>query len=155
MYIIIKSKCRDANGIYDWLEIEESTVNPPKRLALERDPHSNETRIFILYKTIRPAIWWDPRVIFELFSWKKGHIHIHTQVWHSANWYFLRRQLHSARGIYFYLKLKLFRNQKFESQNFSAIIIWPDGFFMRSHQKIQYYFFFKTKAYSIQFTWGT
>ena len=63
--------------------------------------------------------------------------------------------LYLIRGIYFYLKLKLFRNQKFESQNFSAIIIWPDGFFMRSQQKIEYYFFFKTKAYSLQFTWGT
>ena len=58
------------------------------------------------------------------------------------------------RGIYFYLKLKLFRNQKFESQNFSAIIIWPHGFFMRSRQKTQYYFFIKTKACSIQFTWS-
>ena len=63
--------------------------------------------------------------------------------------------LYLIRGIYFYLKLKLFRNQKFESQNFSAIIIWPDEFFMRSQQKIEYYFFFKTKAYSLQFTWGT
>ena len=47
-------------------------------------------------------------------------------------YYFVR--LHH-RGIYFYTKLKLFRNQKFESQNFSAIIIWSDGFFMCSRQK--------------------